>query len=52
GAGRVPVRDELTGAVYHWGRSNYVRLTPGESCAHVLTVLGPSSPQIGGSPTR
>ncbi|MEU6099067.1 alpha-1,4-glucan--maltose-1-phosphate maltosyltransferase, partial [Streptomyces sp. NPDC047079] len=48
----VPVRDELTGVTYHWGRANYVRLTPGESPAHVLTVLRPSSPQIGGSPTR
>ncbi|POX38408.1 alpha-amylase, partial [Streptomyces sp. Ru72] len=25
---------------------------PGDSPAHVLTVLRPSSPQIGGSPTR
>jgi starch synthase (maltosyl-transferring) len=48
----VPVRDELTGAVYHWGRTNYVRLVPGESPAHVLSVLRPSSLQIGGSPTR
>ncbi|MGW1749961.1 DUF3459 domain-containing protein, partial [Streptomyces sp. NPDC002092] len=60
----VPVRDELTGETYHWGRSNYVRLQPGG--AHVLdvgsesggrppgehsTVLRPSNPQIGGSPT-
>ncbi|MGW2698463.1 alpha-1,4-glucan--maltose-1-phosphate maltosyltransferase, partial [Streptomyces sp. NPDC004012] len=48
----VPVRDELTGVTYHWGRANYVRLTPGEGPAHVLSVLRPSSPQIGGSPTR
>jgi starch synthase (maltosyl-transferring) len=48
----VPVRDELTGVTYHWGRANYVRLTPGDSPAHVLTVLRPSSPQTGGSPTR
>ncbi|MEU6650086.1 maltotransferase domain-containing protein, partial [Streptomyces sp. NPDC046900] len=41
----VPVRDELTGATYHWGRTNYVRLVPGESPAHVLSVLRPSSPQ-------
>ncbi|MEF9906497.1 alpha-1,4-glucan--maltose-1-phosphate maltosyltransferase [Streptomyces sp. P9-A2] len=33
----VPVRDELTGETYHWGRANYVRLGPGG--AHVL-VLG------------
>ncbi|PGH48214.1 alpha-1,4-glucan--maltose-1-phosphate maltosyltransferase [Streptomyces sp. Ru87] len=45
----VPVRDELTGETYHWGRDNYVRLDPGHRPAHVLT-LRPSSP-IGGSPT-
>ncbi|MEV0118776.1 alpha-1,4-glucan--maltose-1-phosphate maltosyltransferase [Streptomyces sp. NPDC050844] len=60
----VPVRDELTGETYHWGRTNYVRLGPGG--AHVLLVgrgsggcppgehsrvLRPSSPLIGGSPT-
>ncbi|MCB5908361.1 alpha-1,4-glucan--maltose-1-phosphate maltosyltransferase [Streptomyces pinistramenti] len=45
-----PVRDELTGDTYHWGRDNYVRLGPGRSPApaHVLS-LRPSSP-IGGSP--
>ncbi|MCX4577619.1 alpha-1,4-glucan--maltose-1-phosphate maltosyltransferase [Streptomyces sp. NBC_01571] len=47
----VPVRDELTGETYHWGRANYVRLEPGHRPAHILTVLRPSSPQIGGSPT-
>ncbi|MFJ2813846.1 alpha-1,4-glucan--maltose-1-phosphate maltosyltransferase [Streptomyces sp. NPDC087294] len=47
----VPVRDELTGEIYHWGRSNYVRLEPGHRPAHVFTVLRPSTPQIGGSPT-
>jgi starch synthase (maltosyl-transferring) len=47
----VPVRDELTGETYHWGRANYVRLEPGQRPAHILTVLRPSSPQIGGSPT-
>ncbi|KAA0935053.1 alpha-1,4-glucan--maltose-1-phosphate maltosyltransferase [Streptomyces apricus] len=47
----VPVRDELTGEIYHWGRTNYVRLTPGQTPAHVLTVLRPSSPPTGGSPT-
>ncbi|MER5179935.1 alpha-1,4-glucan--maltose-1-phosphate maltosyltransferase [Streptomyces sp. NPDC002896] len=46
----VPVRDELTGTTYHWGRANYVRLEPGRAPAHVFTVLRPSSP-IGGSPT-
>ncbi|MGP3925621.1 alpha-1,4-glucan--maltose-1-phosphate maltosyltransferase [Streptomyces sp. 8N616] len=45
----VPVRDELTGETYHWGRDNYVRLEPGVTPAHVLS-LRPSSP-IGGSPT-
>ncbi|WP_190040365.1 alpha-amylase, partial [Streptomyces fructofermentans] len=47
----VPVRDELTGEIYHWGRTNYVRLEPGHRPAHVLTVLRPSSPPTGGSPT-
>ncbi|MGP4053130.1 alpha-1,4-glucan--maltose-1-phosphate maltosyltransferase, partial [Streptomyces sp. 2A115] len=47
----MPVRDELTGATYHWGRTNYVRLTPGTQPGHVLTVLRPSSPPTGGSPT-
>ncbi|WKX12733.1 alpha-1,4-glucan--maltose-1-phosphate maltosyltransferase [Streptomyces sp. NL15-2K] len=47
----VPVRDELTGETYHWGRNNYVRLEPGRVPAHVFSVLRPSTPQIGGSPT-
>ncbi|AWW37458.1 alpha-1,4-glucan--maltose-1-phosphate maltosyltransferase [Streptomyces cadmiisoli] len=47
----VPVRDELTGETYHWGRANYVRLEPGRRPAHILTVLRPSTPQTGGSPT-
>ncbi|MEU3521205.1 alpha-1,4-glucan--maltose-1-phosphate maltosyltransferase, partial [Streptomyces sp. NPDC006654] len=46
----VPVRDELTGETFNWGRTNYVRLDPGYRAAHILTVLRPS-PQIGGSPT-
>ncbi|MEB3963468.1 DUF3459 domain-containing protein, partial [Streptomyces kunmingensis] len=33
-----PVRDELTGTTYTWGATNYVRLVPGESPAHVFTV--------------
>ncbi|MFJ5179790.1 alpha-glucosidase C-terminal domain-containing protein, partial [Streptomyces griseoviridis] len=33
------MRDELTGETYDWGRSNYVRLEPGRSPAHVLHVL-------------
>ncbi|MFF0226862.1 alpha-1,4-glucan--maltose-1-phosphate maltosyltransferase [Streptomyces sp. NPDC004629] len=44
----VPVHDELTGETYHWGRTNYVRLTPGRAPAHVLHVRR-SIPQIGGS---
>ncbi|MDF3289323.1 alpha-1,4-glucan--maltose-1-phosphate maltosyltransferase [Streptomyces silvisoli] len=44
----VPVRDELTGENYQWGRDNYVRLEPGSRPAHVLS-LRPSS-TIGGSP--
>jgi starch synthase (maltosyl-transferring) len=47
----VPVRDEFTGETYHWGRANYVRLEPGRRPAHVFTVLRPSTPRIGGSPT-
>ncbi|MGV9882366.1 alpha-1,4-glucan--maltose-1-phosphate maltosyltransferase [Streptomyces sp. NPDC003006] len=47
----VPVRDELTGETYHWGRTNYVRLEPGHAPAHIFRVLRPSSPSIGGSPT-
>ncbi|MFJ8632797.1 alpha-1,4-glucan--maltose-1-phosphate maltosyltransferase [Streptomyces sp. NPDC093568] len=48
----VPVRDELTGETYHWGRANYVRLEPGRAPAHIFRVLRPSTPQIGGSPTK
>ncbi|HEU5355610.1 MAG TPA: alpha-1,4-glucan--maltose-1-phosphate maltosyltransferase [Actinocrinis sp.] len=36
---RFTVRDELTGAVYHWGRNNYVRLDPHTQPAHVLTLI-------------
>ncbi|MFF7336602.1 maltotransferase domain-containing protein [Streptomyces sp. NPDC008163] len=45
----VPVRDELTGTSYHWGRTFYVRLEPGVTPAHIA-VLRPSPP-TGGSPT-
>jgi starch synthase (maltosyl-transferring) len=45
----VPVRDELTGDTYHWGRNFYVRLEPGVTPAHIV-VLRPSPP-TGGSPT-
>ncbi|WP_330455880.1 alpha-1,4-glucan--maltose-1-phosphate maltosyltransferase [Streptomyces sp. NBC_00820] len=43
----LSVHDELTGETYHWGRTNYVRLSPGRVPAHVLHV-GRSTPQIGG----
>ncbi|RST20789.1 alpha-1,4-glucan--maltose-1-phosphate maltosyltransferase, partial [Streptomyces sp. WAC04770] len=46
---RVPVRDQLTGDTYHWGRTFYVRLEPGITPAHIA-VLRPSPP-TGGSPT-
>jgi starch synthase (maltosyl-transferring) len=42
-----PVRDELSGQTYHWGRDNYVRLEPGRAPAHVLSLR--PSPSIGGS---
>jgi starch synthase (maltosyl-transferring) len=55
GAEPFPVRDELTGETYYWGRENYVRLEPGRkgalaSSAHVFS-LRPAS-QTGGSPNR
>jgi len=52
GADLFPVRDELTGETYHWGRDNYVRLEPGRAAApaHILT-LRPSQ-QTGGSPNH
>ncbi|MEV5434276.1 DUF3459 domain-containing protein, partial [Streptomyces sp. NPDC052701] len=48
----VPVRDELTGETYLWGRSNYVRLEPGRAPAHVLHLpLPPAAPHDGGAGT-
>ncbi|MEI5528317.1 DUF3459 domain-containing protein, partial [Streptomyces brasiliscabiei] len=38
----VPVRDELTGETYRWGRTNYVRLEPGRAPAHILHVQLPA----------
>lgn len=38
GEGPYAVHDELTGAVYTWGRHNYVRLDPSAEPAHLLTV--------------
>jgi starch synthase (maltosyl-transferring) len=32
------VHDELTGAVFTWGRHNYVRLDPAHQPAHILTL--------------
>ncbi|MDO0929192.1 alpha-1,4-glucan--maltose-1-phosphate maltosyltransferase [Streptomyces sp. TG1A-8] len=43
----LSVHDGLTGETYRWGRTNYVRLTPGRAPAHVLHVRR-STPQIGG----
>ncbi len=36
---RFTVRDELTGAVCHRGRDNYVRFDPHARPAHVLTLV-------------
>ncbi|WP_405825491.1 alpha-1,4-glucan--maltose-1-phosphate maltosyltransferase [Streptomyces sp. NBC_01390] len=33
------VRDELSGETYRWGRTNYVRLEPGRTPAHVFHLL-------------
>ncbi|PWJ08308.1 alpha-1,4-glucan--maltose-1-phosphate maltosyltransferase [Streptomyces sp. NWU49] len=46
----VPVRDELTGETYHWGRTAYVRLEPGRAPAHVLHVQRPPAAQRNGGP--
>jgi starch synthase (maltosyl-transferring) len=35
---RFTVRDELTDAVYWWGRDNYIRLDPSAQPAHLLTL--------------
>ncbi|MBO1332721.1 alpha-1,4-glucan--maltose-1-phosphate maltosyltransferase family protein [Streptomyces sp. VRA16 Mangrove soil] len=32
------VRDELSGDIYHWNDTNFVRLTPGTAPAHLLTI--------------
>ncbi|MFF5758643.1 alpha-1,4-glucan--maltose-1-phosphate maltosyltransferase [Streptomyces longwoodensis] len=39
----LSVRDELTGETYAWGGSNYVRLEPGRTPAHVFHVLNGGS---------
>lgn len=38
GAEPFPVRDQLTGRTYHWGRDNYVRLEPGRGDAHTSSA--------------
>ncbi|MFM9033140.1 MAG: alpha-1,4-glucan--maltose-1-phosphate maltosyltransferase [Mycobacterium sp.] len=40
---RFAVRDEITGDEYHWGQTNYVRLDPVRSVAHILHLppVGP-----------
>ncbi|WP_037856712.1 alpha-glucosidase C-terminal domain-containing protein, partial [Streptomyces sp. NRRL F-2799] len=43
----LSVHDELTGETYHWGRDNYVCLSPGRAPAHVLRAE-PATSQIGG----
>ncbi|MFJ3662911.1 alpha-1,4-glucan--maltose-1-phosphate maltosyltransferase [Streptomyces sp. NPDC090119] len=43
----LSVHDELTGETYHWGRDNYVCLSPGRTPAHVLRAESATSP-IGG----
>jgi starch synthase (maltosyl-transferring) len=35
---RFWVRDELTGEEYHWGQTNYVRLDPANSVAHIVNL--------------
>jgi starch synthase (maltosyl-transferring) len=36
--GRFTVRDQLTGATYDWGQTNYVRLDPHVEPAHIFVV--------------
>ncbi|MFJ4600952.1 alpha-1,4-glucan--maltose-1-phosphate maltosyltransferase [Streptomyces griseoluteus] len=43
----LSVHDELTGETYHWGRDNYVRLSPDRAPAHVLRAE-PATSKIGG----
>ncbi|WP_405887404.1 alpha-1,4-glucan--maltose-1-phosphate maltosyltransferase [Streptomyces sp. NBC_01136] len=39
GDGSLKLRDELTGEIYTWGESAYVRLDPAHRVAHVLTPV-------------
>ncbi len=42
---RFTVRDEVTGAEFHWGQTNYVQLEPWHQVAHIL-ALPPLDPSI------
>jgi starch synthase (maltosyl-transferring) len=35
---RLVVHDEVTGATWEWGQSNYIRLDPTQAVAHILAV--------------
>ena len=35
---RLTVHDEVTGATWEWGQSNYVRLDPTQAVAHILAI--------------
>ncbi|KAA0022819.1 maltotransferase domain-containing protein [Antrihabitans cavernicola] len=35
---QLPVYDEVSGEQYHWGQTNYVRLEPWKSVAHILAL--------------
>ncbi len=35
---RFWVRDEITGAEYQWGQSNYIRIDPGQAVAHIINM--------------
>ncbi|MEU4449426.1 maltotransferase domain-containing protein [Actinosynnema sp. NPDC050801] len=37
---RFTARDEVTGEVFDWGRSNYVQLDPRRAVAHIVSVGG------------
>ncbi|MGW5658422.1 alpha-glucosidase C-terminal domain-containing protein, partial [Streptomyces humi] len=45
----LSVRDELTDETYAWGSTNYVRLTPGRTPAHVFQVARPAP--VNGGPS-
>ena len=35
---RFSVRDEVTGAEFHWGSTNFVRLEPWAAVAHIVVI--------------